>query len=77
MIVSDNGPQLSSEEVYQFLNKLEIQQKRVALYESKQNGLVERFNREIKQKLEEASKFGWNVQKTLENYLFHYRRART
>ena len=38
-----------------------------------QNGLVERFNRVISEKLKECERFGWNIEKTLEKMLIDYR----
>ena len=45
----------------------------VPLYALNQNGLVERFNRVIADKLKECERFGWQVEKTLERVLFDYR----
>ena len=72
-IVSDNGTQLVSEEFEKFLERLSINHRKVALYATRQNGLVERFNRVIAEKLAEAKKFKWNKQETIDEMLFQYR----
>ena len=43
------------------------------LYAPNQNGLVERFNRVIAEKLKEAERFGWNIDRTIGRVLFDYR----
>ena len=50
-VVSDNGKQLISREVKDLFNALKIEHHKVALYAPAQNGLVERFNRVIGEKL--------------------------
>ena len=72
-IVSDTGKQLISKEVEAFLTDLEISHYQIALYLPKQNGLVERFNRVLSEKIKEAIKFDWNVLKMIEHILFNCR----
>ena len=72
-IVSDNGTQFVSNKTAKFLKECGIRPALVPLYASNQNGLVERFNRVIGDKLKECERFGWNVGQTLERLLFDYR----
>ena len=72
-IVSDNGTQFVSRDTEAFLEELNIVHTRVALYAPHQNGLVERFNRFLSEKIQEAEKFNWNIDRTLEAAVFHYR----
>ena len=53
-IVSGNGKQLIPTKVTAYLNEVGIRTKRVPLYAPSQNGLVERFNRNIGDKLKEC-----------------------
>ena len=72
-IVSDNGTQFVSAEVKHFFERLDISHRRVALYAPHQNGLVERFNKVLGEKIEESKKMRWNLDQTIESALFHYR----
>ena len=72
-IVSDNGTQFVSGEVEHFFERLKITHRRVALYAPHQNGLVERFNKVLGEKIEESKKMRWNIDQTIESALFHYR----
>ena len=72
-LVSDNGTQFVSREIETFLRELGISHRTVALYAPQQNGLVERFNRVLSDKIKEAERFKWNVDRTIESVLFHYR----
>ena len=58
ILVVNNGTQLCSKQIKDFLASLKIKHRPVALYAPMQNGLVERFNRIIAEKLQEAKKFG-------------------
>ena len=72
-IVADNGRQLTAKEILAFYKENEIQPRFVSLYSPRQNGLVERFNKVIKEKLEEAVKYKWPVTETLKEMLHNYR----
>ncbi|MCP3667434.1 MAG: transposase family protein, partial [Gammaproteobacteria bacterium] len=48
-IVSDNGPQFRSDEFKSFLHQRNIRHNPTAVYNPSQNGLVEVFNRSLKQ----------------------------
>lgn len=48
-ILTDNGIQFVSREMEQFLVQHGIKHKRCALYHPETNGMVERFNRVLKQ----------------------------
>ena len=45
----------------------------MGLYAPMQNGLVERFNRVITEKIKEAGLFGWILEEASQATLFHYR----
>ena len=72
-IVSDNGTQFVSGETKQFLEQLKIKHRTVALYAPSQNGLVERFNRVLSEKISESKQFGWDLKRTIDSTLYHYR----
>ena len=72
-IVSKNGTQLVSNKTTKLLKECGIRPVLVPLYVPNQNGLVERFNRVIVDKLKECERFGWNVEQALERLLFDYR----
>jgi hypothetical protein len=70
---SDNGTQFVSKEFKQYLERLGINPRPVPLYNPSQNGLVERFNRVLAEKLDEAELNKWPIEETIEETLFHYR----
>ena len=70
--MSDNDKQLVSQKTTKLLKSHGIEPRRVPLYAPNQNGLVERFNRVISEKLKECERFGWEVEKTLEKMLIDY-----
>ena len=72
-IVSDNGTQLVSKKVEEWLSSNGVSHHKIALYAPAQNGLVERFNRVIREKLLEADRFAWKVDETLDKMLMDYR----
>ena len=72
-LVSDNGRQFISEEMKMFLEKLQVRHRTVALYSPKQNGLVERFNRFLAEKLAEARLNKQNTKRAIEIALYNYR----
>ena len=73
MLVSGNGKQLMSNEVKTLLNVLKIEHNKVALCAAAQNGLVERFNRVIGEKLKEAVEGGFEIGSILCQVLLDYR----
>ena len=72
-LVPDNGKQLVSQKTTKFLISHGIEPRRVPLCAPNQNGLVERFNIVISEKLKECERFGWDVERTLEKMLIDYR----
>ena len=73
MLVSDNGKQLISKEVKTLLDGLKIEHHKVTLYAPAQNGLVERLNRVIGEKLKEAVEGGFEIGSILCQMLLDYR----
>ena len=73
VVVSDNGTQFVAKETSMFFEQLKIQHHKVALYAPHQNGLVERFNKILAERIAESKKMGWNLDQTLQAVLFHYR----
>ena len=53
--------------------ELSIKRIPIPVYNPQQNGLVERFNRVLAEKLAEAHENKWPIEKTIEDTLFHYR----
>ncbi|KAJ1212893.1 hypothetical protein NDU88_000536 [Pleurodeles waltl] len=54
IMVSDNGTQLVSREMTDFLSRLGIKQEKTPLYSPKSNGQVERMNRFLKEGVQQA-----------------------
>ena len=71
-LVSDNGPQFSSEEFISFLKANGIQELKSAPYHPKTNGLAERFVRTLKEALT-ADKSSRSIQHKVNNFLLQYR----
>ena len=72
-IVTDNGSQLCSKAIKLFLDEKKVELETVALYTPNQNGLVERVNRVILEKLKEEERFEWEIPATLTEMLIDYR----
>ena len=72
-IVSDNGPQFSSEEFAVFLKSNGIRHTRTALYHPATNGLAERFVQSLKQGLKTSQSSGRSLSKRLGDFLLMYR----
>ena len=72
-VVLDNGKQLISREVKDLFGALKIEHHKVALYAPAQNGLVERFNLVIGEKLKESVEGGYKITSVLSQLLFDYR----
>ena len=74
-LVSDNGPQLTSQEFEDFMKKLGIKHIRVAPYRPQSNGLAERMVKTLKQSLRAAmaAKDHRTVHQLLGSFLMKYR----
>ena len=72
-IVSDNGPQFTSEEFAVFLKINGIKHTRSAPYHLATNGLAERFVQSLKQGLKASISSGLPLSRRLNNFLLTYR----
>lgn len=74
-LVSDNGPQLTSQEFENFLQKLGVKHIRVAPYRPQSNGLAERMVQTVKNSLKAALHSGDSrpVELLLASFLMRYR----
>ena len=72
-IVTDNGPQFTSEEFQHFMQGNGIRHIRCAPYHPSSNGLVERFVRTFKEAMKAGARDGLTLPHRLENFLFKYR----
>ena len=72
-VVSDNGPQFTSEEFATFMKANGIKHVRVAPYHPASNGLAERFVRTFKQAMRTGKHDGLTPSHRLENFLLTYR----
>jgi transposase InsO family protein len=72
-IVSDNGPQFTSEEFATFLLENGVKHIRSAPYHPATNGLAERFIQSMKQALIASKQNGSTLSHRLSNFLFKYR----
>ncbi len=72
-IVSDNGPQLVSEEFAAFMRVNRIKHIRSAPYHLASNGLAERFMQSLKTGLKTSVTSGLSLSQRLSNYLLTYR----
>ena len=72
-IVSDNGPQFVSYEFINFLANRGISHCRTAVYTPQQNGLVERFNRTLKNAIQTFSGDSGTWKEKLNAFLSSYR----
>jgi transposase InsO family protein len=71
-IVSDNGPQFTSEEFTTFLLGNGVKHIRCAPYHPATNGLAERFIQSMKQALIASKQNGSTLSHRLSNFLFKY-----
>ena len=74
-IVSDNGPQLVSDDFEQFLKRNGVQHIKSAPYHPSTNGLAERFVQTMKQGMKAAKYEHLTVKQKLNNFLLAYRRS--
>ena len=72
-VVSDNGPQFTSDEFAQFMCRNGIRQTRSSPYHPSSNGAVERFVRTFKQTMKAGEKDGLSHHHRLANFLLTYR----
>ena len=72
-IVSDNGPQFTSEEFADFMKKNGIKHTRCAPYHPASNGAVERFIQTFKQAMKASEHDGRSLAHRLANFLLSYR----
>ena len=73
MFCSDNGPQLKSEEIRQFLRSNGIQAVPVPTYSPNTNGIAERAVQTFKKAMEKASRTSKDYEKNLARWLLLYR----
>ena len=72
-LVSDNGPQFTSDEFIQFLKRNGIKHILSALYHPSSNGLAERFVQTFKRAMRGGEKDGLSLNHRLSEFLFTYR----
>ena len=72
-IVSDNGPQFTSDEFECFMKSNGVKHIRCAPYHPSSNGAVERFNQTFKQALRASEKDGRTLSHGLADFLLTYR----
>ena len=72
-VVSDNGPQFTSQEFSEFLRSCGVKHLRSAPYNPATNGLIERFNKTLKQAIKTSRCTGKLVQEAVSRFLFSYR----
>lgn len=72
-IVSDNGPQFTSEEMAIFMKMNGVKHTRSAPYHPSTNGLAERFVQSLKQSLKSSSNSGRPLSQRVYNFLLTYR----
>ncbi len=72
-IISDNGPQFTSDEFNRYLASLGIEHRCTTRYNPQSNGGVERFNRVIKEGLKAHRTEGKSIENALQSILRTYR----
>ena len=72
-VVSDNGPQFTSEEFQQFMQSNRVKHIRCAPYHPASNGAVESFNQTFKRALKASEKDGRSLSHRLADFLLTYR----
>ena len=74
-LVSDNGPQFQSDEFKQFMTTNGIKHIRSSPYHPASNGAAKRMVQTLKLALKADHKQGVSLEKSLANFLLHYRRT--
>ena len=72
-VVSDNGPQFTSQAFEQFMKLNGIRHLRCSPYHSSSNCLAERFVRTFKESMQSSSKDGHSLQQRVADFLLSYR----
>ena len=72
-VVSDNGPQFSSEEFSTFMKQNGIKHTKCSPYHPSSNGAVERLVHTFKQAMKAGARDGLSAQHRLDNFLLSYR----
>lgn len=72
-IVSDNGSQFTSVEFKNFLSLVDVKHTKTSLYHPRSNGLVERFNRVLKDNIQLSKASNLNCKQELKNLLWAVR----
>ena len=72
-LVLDNGPQFQSDEFKQFMTTNRIKHIRSSPYHPASNGAAERMVQTLKHALKADHKRGVSLEKSLANFLLHYR----
>ncbi|XP_062606687.1 uncharacterized protein K02A2.6-like [Saccostrea cucullata] len=75
VLVSDNGPQFTSDEFGNFIRTNGIKHVTSAPYHPSSNGLAERFVQSFKSAMKSSKKDGGSVETKLSNFLLAYRNA--
>ena len=76
-VVSDNGPQFTSDEFAEFMRRNGIKHIRTTSYHPSTNGLAERFIQTFKRALQASEQSGRSFNQKLVNFLFSYRTTPT
>ena len=72
-VVSDNGPQFTSDKFAEFMRQNRIKHIRSILYHPSTNGLAERFVQTFNRALQASEQSGRSFNHRLVNFLFGYR----
>lgn len=73
MLVTDNGPQFLAEEFKVYLTKMAISHHTTAVYNPRESGLVERFNRVLKECVQLSEGSGGDCKEAVREMLWSYR----
>lgn len=72
-VVSDNGPQFTSDEFTEFMRRNRVKHIKSSPYHPSTNGLAERFVQTFKRALQASEQSGRSFSQRLVNFLFSYR----
>ena len=73
LVITDNGKQFISAQTQEFLRGNSVKHSRTSFYSPQNNGLVERINRTIKEKIEEGAAQKRDSKKVIRSLLSQYR----